>query len=844
MRPYDRKRNFSVTPEPSFDAPATVEADALRFVIQRHDASRLHFDLRLELDGALKSWAVPKGPSLDPKAKRAAIMVEDHPLDYANFEGQIPKGEYGGGEVLIWDEGTYLPAEGTGDRATDEALVRQGLAEGKLSFFLRGHRLRGEFTLVRKDDTADWLLLKKADAEATERDPTEEATSIRTALTSEEVAQGRRGIEGAKPAPMPETLEAMIPGEAPEPFKRDGWSFEPKLDGIRVLAFKRGGEVRLVTRNGNEVADRFPRVVAALRELPDRELILDGELVLTDAAGKASFQLLMEVYQRTRPDIGVVFWPFDVLFRNGEDLCGAVLDIRKAQLPLLGLRDPLRPMLSFGSDGVALFEQVRKLGMEGIVGKRRQSRYRGGVQPDDWLKIKGYHTEEFVVGGYTVGTGARERSFGALLLGRRDGLGKLSYCGNVGSGFSDAQLVELRKELDARETGENPFNGPLDLRGKVVFVRPELIAEVRFMTWTTERRLRFPVFQRMRPDVPVPHVAPASDVVPESDFATQLEKAKGDWTTEVDGHSLRFTSLDKPLWPGTTKRDLIRYFVRIAPHFLRHFRNRPLTFVRFPDGIDGESFYQRHYDKNLPDFVERVDVFSEHNEGARQLLLINNLPTMLWLAQIAAIELHPWHASVTLGEDMTTEEAFAASALNHPDYLVCDLDPNIRSGKEKEGAEPELNDLGWSRTVEAAFALRELLGTLRLRGYPKTSGKTGLHVYIPLERIYDHAQVREAARTFAAFMERKYPKLITIEYRLAKRPDKVFFDAGMNGKTKTLAGAYSPRPVADARVSMPLTWEQLASARPEMFTIATVPDLLAARGDAWQDFGEDRQRLG
>lgn len=846
MRPYDEKRDFTKTPEPSFLPSEASPSSPLRFVVQQHNAERagLHYDLRLEAAGALKSWAVPKGPSLDPAHKRQAIMVEDHPIEYAEFEGMIPRGQYGGGEVILWDEGSYMPMGGTGQRATDEPLVLQGLKEGKLSFIALGHRMQGEFTLVRKDNTSTWLLLKKKDAYAsTTVDLTHHQTSVRTGLTSEDLRAGRTAPAGLRSADFPTDVLPLVPGEMDRPFSNDNWVFEPKLDGIRVLALKDGDSIRLMTRNQKDVADRFPRIVRAIAALPDRQIILDGELTLNDETGRSSFQHLMDVYQRNRDDSGVAYWVFDLLYRGGNDLRSMALKDRKAQLETVALNPPICPMATFGGDGVTLFEQARKLGMEGIVGKRLSSKYRGGPQPDDWVKIKGFHTEEFLVGGFTPGQGGRERHFGALLVGRKEESGKLAYCGNVGGGFSDDQLDAVRKELETRTVPDSPFSGPVESKGKPTFVRPDLVAEVRFMAWTREGRLRFPVFQRLRYDV-TPPLASSKPIVSHDQLLAALEEKGENLTLVVDGQEIRATSLNKQLWPGITKRDLMRYFIKVSPHFLDHFRGRPLTFVRYPEGITGESFYQRHFDKGLPEFVQTVDVYSEGTQGSKRLLLIENLATMLWLAQIAAIELHPWHSSIEEGEDMSTEAAFEKSALNHPDYLACDLDPNIRSGNEKEGDEPELNDLGWARTVDVALALRDLLKTLGLRGYPKTTGKTGIHVFIPVERIYDHDQIREAARTFAAFLEKKHPALVTTEYRLAKRPDKVFFDAGMNGKTKTLAGAFSPRPVVGGRVSFPLRWEELEKAHPEDFTISTVPDIVAARGDAWADIGRDRQRLG
>jgi bifunctional non-homologous end joining protein LigD len=858
-RTYEEKRDFELTPEPDFEGPREGRSGPLRFVIQRHEARRLHFDFRLECGGALKSWAVPKGPSLDPTVKRAAIMVEDHPLDYADFEGRIPKGQYGGGEVILWDEGTYAPEAATGDRTEDEALVKRGLAEGKLNFNLYGTRLKGAFVLVRKGETENWLLLKRRDAYATEEDPTKEATSVRTGRTADDLRAGRRGqalvkVPGAVLAAIPRRIGVMVPKEQAHPFSHELWTFEPKIDGIRALAIKDGEQVRIITRNGNDVSSKFPGVVSDLRAIPHASLALDGELALLDQNGKPSFQSLMEAYHRGQTaEDPLYYYAFDLIYLDGYDLRRASLSDRRALLERVPLTRSLRLLETVDTDGEMLYDEAMRLGFEGIVAKRLSSTYREGPASDDWVKIKGYHTEEFLVCGYTMGFGSREHTFGALLLGRRDEAGKLRFCGSVGGGFSEAQLVEMKAKLDPLRVKSSPFDEPITTRGVPTFVRPELLAEVRFMAWTKDRRLRFPIFKRLRPDLmpatPAPELATTGATESDAVLEALLEPGEEIQIT-VDGHPLRFTSLSKELWPGISKREFLRYLAGVADVYLNHLRDRPLTFVRFPEGISGEGFFQRHADGPIPEFVETADIFSKHNGRARRFLICNNLPTLLWLGQLAAIELHPWHARVTtapdalgLGAHFDTLENLEESVLEYPDYLVCDLDPNIRSGNEAEGAEPELNEAGWKRTVEVALGLREMLQSLRLRSYVKTTGKTGLHIYIPLERHYDSAQVREVARTLGEHLMERMPGKITMETRLDKRPSLVFFDANMNVRGKTLASAYSPRPVPGARVSMPIEWDRLTKVHPEDFTLFSVPKLVATEGDAWQDFLTDRQRL-
>ncbi|AIE85002.1 non-homologous end-joining DNA ligase [Fimbriimonas ginsengisoli] len=862
-RTYADKRNFAVTPEPTFATQVDDKGGPLTFVIQRHEASHLHFDFRLECDGALKSWAVPKGPSLDPTVKRAAIMVEDHPLDYADFEGRIPKGQYGGGEVILWDEGTYEPEGATGDRRRDEELVKRGLSEGKLSFTLYGSRLQGAFTLIRKGESENWLLIKRRDEFASTEDPTKIVSSVRTGRTAEDLRAGKRGqqmvrIPGAILAPIPPRLGVMVPKELPKPFTSELWTFEPKLDGIRALAIKDGPQVRIISRNGNEVSSRFPGVVSDLRALPHASFVLDGELVLLDQNGRPSFQSLMEAYHRGQaPADALHYYAFDLIYLDGYDLRRVSLSDRRAQLERVPLTRSLRLLETVDTDGEMLYDEAMRLGFEGIVGKRLDSKYREGAPSDDWVKIKGYHTEEFLICGFTMGFGSREHTFGALLLGRRDESGKLRFCGSVGGGLSEAQLIELKRLLEPLKVKNSPFDEPISTRGVPTFVRPELLAEVRFMSWTKDRRLRFPIFKRLRPDLqlgtaePAPKPELATTGASESDAVLEALLEPGEeLQLTIDGNPIRFTSLSKELWPGITKRDFVRYLASVSDIYLAHLRDRPVTFVRYPDGIGGEGFFQRHWEHRLPEFVETAKIFSQNNGKALDFVLCNNLASLLWFGQVAAIELHPWHSRVTtspdavgLGAQFDTLENLEESVLEYPDYLVCDLDPNIRSGLEKEGAEPELNEAGWRRTVEVAFGLKEMLDSLRLKSFVKTTGKTGLHVYLPLERHYDSTQVREVARTLGQHLMERMPGKITMEIRLNKRPNLVFFDANMNGRGKTLASAYSPRPVPGGRVSMPIAWEMLDQVHPDEFNIFTVPKLLATNGDEWHGILNARQLL-
>jgi bifunctional non-homologous end joining protein LigD len=848
-RTYSEKRNPDVTSEPRFEVAEPTKGP-LKFVIQRHEASHLHFDFRLECDGVLKSWAVPKGPSLDPSVRRTAIMVEDHPVAYADFEGQIPKGQYGGGEVILWDEGVYAPIAGTGERKSDEVIVRKELERGKLEIVLDGHRLKGAFVLIRTKVEENWLLIKMHDKFESKEDPTVEVDSVRSHLTAEDLRAGRTKPKVWPSNRTPRTggdgdLGLMVPAERSAPFRSELWTFEPKVDGVRALAVKENGQVKLVTRNGNDIAERFPGITAEIRALAEPDLILDGELVLPGDDGRPAFQALMDVYHGHGKSASVRYYMFDLLSRNGEDLRSKPLSERRKQLEQLTLSGSLQLLPSIPTEGEHLYEEAIKMGFEGVVAKRLASVYRPGIS-DDWLKVKAYHSEEFLIGGWTLGTGARQETFGSLLLGRRDEAGRLRYMGNVGTGFDDRTLIEIRKRLTPLEIAKSPFEDEVPREKHTTFVKPDLLAEVRFAAWTRDGHLRMPSFVRLRPDrTAEDRSAPRIPTNPLNDDL--LGSDEDDLSIKVEGHAISLTHLNKELWPGLTKRDLLRYLASVGETYLRYLRNRPLTFVRYPEGISGEGFFQRHWDKGLPEFVETVEIYSKSNGGVRRHTMCNNLATLIWLGQISALELHPWHSRADAEGDLSTDfksvDALEDSALNRPDYLVCDLDPNIRSGQEAEGAEPEWNQLGWDRTVEVALGLKQMLDALRLRGFAKTTGKTGLHIYVPVERLYDSDQIKEAARTLGEHLMKIMPGKITMELRLNKRPSLVFFDANMNGFARTLASAYSPRPVPGGRVSMPLTWEQLPNARPEEFTITSVPALLAANGDAWSEMFETRNRL-
>jgi bifunctional non-homologous end joining protein LigD len=907
LEKYGEKRDFQETPEPP-PSPAGSGEGPLIFVVQKHAAARLHYDFRLEVDGVLKSWPVPKGPSLDPAQKRLAVMVEDHPLDYAWFEGVIPRGQYGAGQVIVWDAGTYSPDEGGRfsfhDRDEANARMREGLQRGKLSVFLRGHKLKGSWTLVKSArGENEWLLIKHSDRFADrDRDVLQEDRSVLSGLTIEDLKAGRlpeRGpgllpvkpglLPGARKAVFPRSIEPMMAALSEKPFSSPDWYFEPKLDGVRAVAFINGGAVRLQSRRGLDVTRQYPSIARELQLQTERQMVLDGEIVALDESGAPSFQRLQQRLnltgeadiRRAEAQIAVCYYVFDLLHAGGYELRNVPLHYRKSLLKqILIPSDRVLLVEHFEKEGEAAYRAAVEHGLEGVIAKRRDSLYECGRRSRWWLKVKSTLEDEFVVGGYRPGAGGRAGTFGALLLGQYDRTGRLLYVGSVGSGFDDRTLYDLKARLEALRTDECPFaatprGSPFARRrwpeGAPVWVRPELVARVKFAHRTENGMLRSPVFLDLREDKrpeeavlekvtpPPPEVilaaGPTLDDV--ESVIDQLSRTSERFTLRVEGHRLPVTNLNKPLWPplgerpALTKRDLLLYLSRVSPYLLPHMRDRPITLTRYPHGITGEHFYQKHWDAPLPEFVETVRLFSEHNEGDREYLMCNNLATLLWLGQLADIELHTWYSRVSPEPDghhlptvfTGSAENIDASLLNYPDFIVFDLDPSIYSGKETPGAEPELNRKAFSATCEVAMWLKEILDSLSLSSFVKTTGRTGLHIYVPILRRLDYDSVRAAAETIGRFLVRAHPRRVTLEWSVSKRAGKVFFDYNQNARGKTLASVYSPRPTPEASVSMPVRWDELPAVYPTQFTILTAPDRLQEVGDLWANILDHKHDL-
>ncbi|MGB2694868.1 MAG: DNA ligase D [Dehalococcoidia bacterium] len=892
LETYVEKRDFARTPEPAPDTPSSAEGP-LTFVIQKHAARRLHYDFRLELDGVLKSWSVPKGPSLNPQEKRLAVMVEDHPLDYGSFEGVIPKKEYGAGQVIVWDNGTYTPDEGGPlsfhDRNEAEERMRQGIEDGKISILMRGKKMKGSWALVKIQRAEnEWLLIKHKDATADPAsDILDEDRSVSSDLSIDDLKSGHlpdrahrgpaaitpRDAPGTKRQPCPSAVEPMLATPAEEAFSNAGWVFEPKFDGVRAIAIVRNGDVKLLTRSGLDATAQYPSLAQELARQPAHEAVFDGEIVALDEDGRPSFEVLQQRLNLTRPadikrhetETPVFYYAFDLLYLDGFDLRGTPLTHRRALLErALSPSNHVQLLDQFDEAGVAAYDAALAHGIEGIVAKRKDSIYESGRRSRSWLKIKGTMSDEFVVGGYSEGQGGRADSFGALLIGQYDDDGRLVYVSNVGSGFDDRTLGELRERLDALRADDCPFVEVPDPRTPSTWVRPELVVEVKFSQWTRDGHIRAPVFLRLRQDTPANDVqrvevmtAPSTkdaahdeDASLDDDIAEvleQLDAKKEKLSLQVQDQKIALTNLDKPLWPkhgrqrALTKRDFIEYLTRVSPYLLPHLHDRPLTLTRYPNGIEGGHFYQKHWEGELPEFVDTVGLFSSSNEGDQEYLICNNLPTLLWLGQLADLELHTWYSRVSAepdGAHLTTtftgsKENIEGSLLNYPDFIVFDLDPYIYSGKESAGDEPELNKKAFAKTCEVALWLKEILDSLSLSSFVKTTGRTGLHIYVPVLRQLDYTAVRAACETIGHFLLQRHPRDVTMEWSVDKRAGKVFFDHNQNMRGKTLASLYSPRPLPEAAVSTPVRWNELGDIYPTDFTILTVPERLAQVGDLW-----------
>ncbi|MCX2451776.1 DNA ligase D [Pedobacter sp. PLR] len=845
---YKKKRSFKATSEPE---GGKGTGETLRFVVQKHDASHLHYDFRLEMEGVLKSWAIPKGPSTDPEIKRLAMMVEDHPYDYRNFEGIIPKGQYGGGTVIVWDEGTYTPfePESTDLKKQEKQMLHQ-LHSGKLHFVLNGKKLKGAFALVKAYGKGDnsWLLMKLDDkyAKATDVllkdksvisgksivqmekqpdqvygktkrpkdkavDPAAEKISkvLKNESSNIEPAGNKvqRLLNKAVKAPFPDQVEPMLATLVDEPFDEPGWLYEVKWDGYRALAFLHQAEVELKSRNDKSYKDRFYPICEALKEW-GINAVIDGEVVVLNEKGSADFAALQNWHSDADGELG--YYVFDILWYEGYDLSGLPLLDRKAILAeLVPPGSAVLISKYFETSGIAFLDAAKRAGLEGVMAKRMDSRYRSGNRSEDWLKIKANHRQEVVIGGFTKNEDSL-RPFSSLLVGVFE-KGKLRYTGKIGTGFSLKSQKEMMeqfqpliiaepvfaREPDVNKTSPFRYNAP---KAVATWLKPELICEVSFTEMTADGVMRHPSFEGMRgdkaaEDVLMENAADTDKVIHKNNMEATKEKAgrKGAPKTllipeeetqvkKINGHALTFSNLNKVFWPleKITKRDLINYYHQIAPFILPYLVDRPQSLNRYPNGITGKSFYQKDVTDMAPEWLHTYLYHSEGNDADKHFLLGDDEASLLYMVNLGCIELHPWNSTIHKPD--------------HPTWCILDLDPDKTS---------------FEQVIQAAQVTKAVLDDMGVPSYCKTSGSTGLHIYIPMGNKYTYEQSKEFARIIVTLVNRALPEFTSLERVVAKRKGKMYLDFLQNRAHATIAAPYSLRPKPGATVSMPLHWEEL-----------------------------------
>ncbi len=936
LEKYYRKRNFTKSPEPVGNpADSPMNGNSRHFVIQKHNARRLHYDFRLETEnGILKSWAVPKGFSLNPKIKRLAVLTEDHPLDYLLFEGTIPEGNYGVGTVLVWDTGMY--------ELEKSGKVSEQFDKGKITFRLHGNKVNGKFSLIRTGNENQWLLIKYSDEFASEEDLTTSSPDsvlpqtkknsftkkgkasnelsnprVDSKLAQSNVKNGevdlpystKMKIQHIPSSDFPSKIRPMLSTPVDKPFNDNKWAFEIKWDGVRaILYYNKGRDIlELKSRTNKSIRHRYPEIISSIKTSStlrcNDSAVLDGEIVVLDEQGRPDFQShqrRMNIensidIQHLSTEIPSTFYIFDILYLDGKSLEN--LEFWKRRELLSSVLDPnrtgekvIRISESFEGKGVELFKSIRALNLEGIIAKNKQSRYLQGARTTDWLKIKNIQTQDCVVIGYTPGEGNRNAYFGSLMLAVFNSE-ELVFVGHSGSGFDFPQIIEIFNKLQKLVTAEPPVNYIPYTNRDPVWVRPLLVVEVKFDGWTKDKILRAPIFLRTRDDKKAQectlekpkHVEELVNVKSQNSNEHSVASAISSSSLSVSpstpsrsasqllnsgisskvtdkGMKYSFSNLDKVYWPKNryhremTKGDLVEYYDRISDYLLPFLKDRPLSLSRYPDGITGKHFYQKNWNMEKPEFVNSVKLYSESAKRLTNYLICNNKETLLWLANLGCIELHPWYSRISdyeaclKGSTALDEEN---CGLNHPDFVVFDLDPYIYSGFETSAdQEPEYNRTAFMKTVEVAQLLKsEIFDKLKIKSYIKTTGKTGIHIFVPISSNYTYHQARSFAEIIGRTLIRERPDMITMDWNTSKRRGKVFFDHNQNAKGKTLASVFSVRPIERATISMPVKWEIIDQILPTDFMLLNITEKIVSKNEfrkylmSWSSMLDSRQDL-
>ena len=878
---YKQKRSFNKTPEPVGGKPKEKQ---LIFVVQKHDASRLHYDFRLEMEGVLKSWAVPKGPSLDPSVKRLAMMVEDHPFDYRDFEGIIPEGNYGAGTVIVWDEGTYQPIEPFPDKKSQQKHLLKQLREGNLKVVLNGKKLKGEFALVRTNGMGEnsWLLIKHKDKYASKDDITEKDKSVQSGKTIEKVATSSKnfwgsnrkaksaapktktaikkapvkktatkkaakkkvnaGLNDAPEAPFPKTVSPMLATLIDKPFEGEGWIYEVKWDGYRALALCNNGEVNLISRNNKSFNEKFYSIYNAVKEW-NINAVIDGEIAVLNDSGVSHFGSLQN--WRSEADGELIYYVFDILWLDGHDLM---------QLPLTKRREILRENLppegtirmseDFKTSATEFLEAASNMGLEGIIAKKEDSAYAPGERSRDWLKIKANQRHEVVIGGFTKNDGSK-KAFSSLLVGVYEN-GKLEYTGKIGTGFNDKLQLELMNKFKKLIINKSPFtiipdvNKPSRFRpnpphAEVTWLKPELVCEVSYAEMTDDGVMRHPSFEGMREDKKAKDVmrekavktkeavkAPAKKSAAKKSSSTAklikpvdsrerktlLNPSEESQVKKVNGHDLKFSNLSKIYWPKEkyTKRDLINYYYQVAEYILPYLKERPQSLNRYPNGITGESFYQKDMTGKAPGWIELFP-YTTSDEKDKNYMVCNKEADLLYMINLGCIEIHPWSST--------------RKKPDNPDWCLIDLDPSDTNTFEQ--------------VIQVAQTTKKVLDAIGVEGFCKTSGSTGIHIYIPLKPKYSYDECQLFGRWIAMQVHEQLPDITSVERIVKKRKGKLYIDFLQNRPGATLAAPYSARPKPGATVSMPLHWEEVKKGlKLKDYTIKNAVERVKREGDIFK----------